>query len=191
MATHDIMPWSSPRGGHDRVLTFRMGALSTDITTNTSFRAGEPMLQAVGTGDIDVIADGALNPGTNHYVAAASSQQLISLNGGTSGAATHNIEVPVWAFFGPDAGYFVTQYVVTGSDVQLTTAQKDAIFVGDTVGLNRDNTATGVANNGENGRFSVDTGGTGLKLINKLDDRGRQSDISGQPTVFFVVTHDA
>lgn len=188
MATQDIMPYDSHMGGHTRVHHFRMGAATTSATADTSWRQGEVLLQNVAAGDIDVIADGTENVTTNHYIAAAGSADLLQTHGATSGAATHDILVPVYPLTGPFASTFITRFVVTGSDVLLTSAEKDAILVGDTVGLWRDNTATGVTNNGENGRFAVDTGATGLKLLRKLDANGNDCDgPNGGTCVFFVV----
>jgi hypothetical protein len=191
MATQDIMPFNSPHGGHDRIVTARLGALSTINTTNTSFREGEPLLLDVAAGDVNVIADGDSNVTTNHYIAAVSSQGVIETHNLTSGAATHDALVQMYPMTGADAPYFISQYVVTGaaSDVLLTSAQKDAILVGDTLGIHRDNTATGITNNGENGRMSFDTNGTGLKLVRKLDANLRDTDGPlGGTCVWFVVT---
>lgn len=188
MARFDIMPVTDPLGGHARVATARLGALSTVNTADTSFREGEVLLVDTAVGDVNVIADGIENITTDHYIAAVSSEGIITFHGFTSGAATHDAVVQMYPLTGADAPYFITQYAVTSTDTQLTTAQKDAILVGDTVGLWRDNTATGDTNNGENGRFSVNTAGTGLKLVRKLDADFRDADISGAGTVYFVVT---
>ena len=188
MARFDIMPADAALGGHNRVSHIRMGALTTNRTADTSWREGEVMLLNVSAGDIDVIPDGTENITINHYIAAAASEDLIAYHNGTSGAATHDIMVPCYPLLGPDAGTFITQYVVTGSDTQLTSTQKDAILVGDTVGLWRDNTATGITRNGENGRFAVDTGATGLRVLAKLDANGRDCDgPNGGTCVYFVV----
>jgi hypothetical protein len=187
MARYDIRPSDAPHGGHNRVLHFTVGASSTFNTADTSWREGEVLLQDVAAGDINVIADGVEAVTTNHYIAAASSQATLELAGVASGSATPRVTVPVYPLTGPDAGTFITANVVTGSDTLLTSAQKDAILVGDTVGLWRDNTATGAVNDGENGTFAVDTGSTGLKLLRKLDANGRDTDVSGQTCVFFVV----
>lgn len=191
MATHDIMPHTSPLGQVNRVVTARMGALTTNRTADTSWRTGEVLIINTAVGDVDVIADGIEDILTTHYIAAAGSEDLIQANNGTSGAATHNITVPMYPLTGPNAGYFITRFAVTSSDTLLTQAQMDAILVGDTVGLWRDNVATGVAGSGENGRFSVNTAGTGLKLVQKLDTLGRDSDQTGSGTTFFVVTTNA
>jgi len=187
MARFDIRPFASPRGGHDMVLHFTTDSTATYLTADSSWREGEVLLQDVAAGDIQVIADGVEAVTTNHYIAAASSQAVLEAKGVASGTATPGVTVPVYPLTGPNSGYFITRNVVTGSDTQLTSAQKDAILVGDTVGLWRDNTATGVASNGENGTFSVDTGSTGLKLLRKLDAQGRDTDVSGQTCVYFVV----
>lgn len=187
MARYDIRPVNSPRGGHSTVIAFPVGASSTYNTADTSWREGEVLLQNVAAGDIDVIADGVEAVTTNHYIAAESSQFALESRGIASGDATPAALVSVYPITGPDAGHFITRNVVTGSDTQLTSAQKDAILIGDTVGLWRDNTATGVTNNGENGTFSVDTGSTGLKLLRKLDAQGRDTAESGATCVYFVV----
>jgi len=187
MARYDIRPFESPMGGHTKVLHFPVGASSTFNTADTSWREGEVLLQNVAAGDIDVIADGVEAVTTNHYIAAESSQAVLEFRGIASGTAAPAALVAVYPLTGPDAGTFITRNVVTGSDTLLTSAQKDAILVGDTVGLWRDNTATGVTNDGENGTFAVDTGSTGLKLLRKLDANGRDTAESGGTCVFFVV----
>lgn len=169
------------------IVHFAVGDASTYNTADTSWREGEVLLQNVAAGDIDVIADGTENITTNHYIAAESSQHVLELRGLASGGATPRAMVACYPLTGPHAGNFITSNVVTGSDTLLTSAQKDAILVGDTVGLWRDNTATGVTNNGENGTFAVDTGATGLKLLRKLDAQGRDTVMSGQTCVYFVV----
>ena len=187
MAKRDINVHAAAEGGSEMVLHFPVGASSTFNTADTSWREGEVLLQNVAAGDIDVIADGVEAVTTNHYIAAESSQAVLEFRGIASGTAAPRALVAVYPLTGPQAPQFITRFVVTGSDTQLTSAQKDAILVGDTVGLWRDNTATGIANDGENGRFSVDTGGTGLKLLRKLDAQGRDTAESGQTCVFFVV----
>jgi hypothetical protein len=149
-----------------------MGALSTSTAANTSWREGEIGLLAAATGDIDVIADGAESVTTNHYIFATSSEGEIQKGNLTSGAATHDWLVPVYPLTGPDAGEFVTENVVTNSDVLLTAAQIAALFPGDTCGLWRDNTAGGVG--AENGVFALDTNAAGgLKIVRILDSLGR------------------
>lgn len=187
MGLQDIMPFASPHGGHDKIYMIQMGALTTSATTSTSWRQGEMMLQAVGTGDIDVIPDGIEDVTTNHFIAATSSEHELQLANLTSGAATHAWLVPMYPLTGPDAGQFISQYAVTGSDTLLTTTQKEAILVGDTVGLWRDNVAVTL---GENGRFSVNTGGAGLKLIRKLDVNKNDTAMTGNEAVWFVVESD-
>ena len=185
MATQDIMPYDSAHGGHERIVHFHMADSVTDNTTNTSWRAGEVLIQVPATGEISVIADGIENVLVTHYIAAAGSADLIQYHNSTSGAATHAIMVPCYPITGNEGGTFITENAVTSSDTLLTAAQMDALFVGDTVGLWRDNTATGVANNGENGTFSVNSAGTGLQLIRKLDALGREG-IEGRIVVYAV-----
>lgn len=191
MSKRDIRPFDSHQGGHTRVYIYLVGGSSTYNTADTSWREGEVLLVDVAAGDINVIADGTENVTTNHYIAAESSEGILTMAGVASGTALPRVMTACYPLTGPDAGTFITRNVVTGSDTLLTSAQKDAILVGDTVGLWRDNTATGVVNDGENGTFAVDTGATGLKLLRKLDANGRDCDISGQTCVYFVVGTNA
>jgi hypothetical protein len=159
-----------------------MGALTTSATASTSWEVGEPLLLAVATGDIDLVADGATNPTANLiFIAAASSAGLLQLHNGVSGAATHNIMVPCWAL---ESGCeYVAKWMYTASDV-IIAMDPAVIFVGDTVGLWRDDLAGGTGPNAEslagvNGDFGVNTGGTGLSITGYLDADGRHANESG------------
>jgi hypothetical protein len=191
MATRDIMPYMSPRGGHDFIVTASTEDATTRIVTNTSFREGEPLFMTVAAGTMAVIDDGASAVTTNFYVAAVSSAGLLNLNEIADATTPCNIPISMYPLTGPNAGHFVCQYIVTNSDTQLTAAERLAIMVGDTVGLWRDNTATGVANNGENGRMSIDTNTTGMSITRKLDVLGRDADISGQAVHSYVFINNS
>jgi len=190
MATHDIMPYESPLGGHDAIVTASTTDAATRIVTNTSFREGEMLLLDVATGCVAVIPDGIEAVTTNHYIAACSSEGLLELNNIADATTPCNLTVAMYPLTGPNAGSFVTKYICTTTDTQLTAAERLLIMVGDTVGLHRDNTATGVAHNGENGRFGINTASTGLKITKKLDALGRDADISGEAVAAFVVISD-
>lgn len=192
MARFDIMPFTAHQGGHNMVLPFPVGDASTFNTANTSWREGEVLLLDAAAGDINVIADGIENVLIGHYIAAESSQFALESRGIASAAATPAATVSCYPIVGREAGAFITTNAVTSSDTLLTSAQMDAILIGDTVGLWRDNTATGVANDGENGTFAVNTAGTGLQLLRKLDADGRDVHMVGAAgTVFFVVGNNA
>ena len=184
MAIHDIMPWTAAEGGHEIIVTAQMEDAATIDTADTSWLQGEVLLLDPTTGNVQVIADGIENVTAFHYIAAAGSGGLITHNNLVEGATPMNVMVPMYPLLGPSSGFFYTENVVTSSDTQLTAAQKAAIFVGDTVGLWRDNTAVA---GGPNGTFSVNTAGTGLQVFKKLDAQGRDSDISGAACLAFVI----
>lgn len=190
MARHDIMPFESPHGGHDAIVTASTEDATTRIVTNTSFREGEPLFMTVAAGTMAVADDGAIAVTTNFYIAAVSSEGLLDHYNVADATTPCNITIPMYPLTGPDAGSFVTEYIGTNSDVALTAAERLAIMVGDTVGFRRDNVATGDVGNGENGRFMIDTGSTGLKITKKLDAAGRDADISGQAVARYVVISD-
>lgn len=118
MGFRDIWPFFSEHGGHDRVHSYRMGALVTNDTEDTSWSQGYWLVIDAAVGDINMEVDGAVDPaGGLHYIAAASSADLITANGGTSGAATHDIYVPVYDVYG--GAEFWTRNVTDTNDTQI------------------------------------------------------------------------
>lgn len=125
MAARDIMPALSEHGGHNSVRHFRMGALTTDATEDTSWLEGEVLLLDGAAGDINYGGVGAAGTisaaGGLTFVAAASSAGLIAAAGGTSGAATHNIMVPCYDM-ADDQQVWVTRNVFDNSDTNIGPA---------------------------------------------------------------------
>ena len=175
MARHDIMPYLSEHGGHRRTVSFQVGGGTTDTGEDTSWRAGNVVRVDAAVGDVNPHVDGAADPADGtYYIAAADSQGLISLNGGTSGGATHLFEVPCYDL--ADGQEFVTANVYNNSDTELDL---DTGFqVGDTADLWVDD-ATATLDGHNHG---IDINGDFFTITRKLDALGRNSDISGDTT---------
>jgi len=122
----------------------------------------------VASGEIEAAYDGAVDPAlATVYISAAGSAGLIQAEGGTSGAAAHDITVPV---YDPrDGSEYVTANVYNNSDVELTVGD---LTVGTTCGFWVDDGAA--AHN-----HGLDTNGTGVEITRILDALGRDAAISG------------
>jgi hypothetical protein len=169
MAAYDIMPFTAAVSRP--VLTFRMGALTTDGAEDTSWNVGEVLRVEAAVGDINEHTDGAADPSDGtYYLAAAGSAELILANGGTSGADTHDIYVPVYDMTQGDE--FVTANVVSGDDTQLALTVAAGVVVGVTGDLWTDDAAAAHVHN-------LDIGGNFFVITRRLDALGRDADISG------------
>ncbi len=180
MAFRDIRPYSSARGDHTRILHFRMGALTTDSAEDTSWLEGNIMLLSNTVGDIDAHIDGTLAPdGGLAYLAAAGSADLILKNGGTSGAATHDIMVPVYDFTQGDE--FTTANISAGDDTQLDL-DSATVLIGTTADLWVDDSVATMVGH----LHGLDNAGDYFVITRKLDANGRNSLITGETTVEIV-----
>ena len=189
MPIDDIRPFASQNGGHDKIQYFRMGALTTATSgQDTSWERGYWMINNAGQADMDVATDGddPVTVGSNLYVAAASSAGLIQSRGGTDGAATHAIRVPV---YDPYSGMeFKTRNVFSGDDTNLgpISGGGDGTMTGILVGTTYnvwvdDSTATMVGH-----VHGLDLAGDFFEITRLIDDLGEDTYISGN-TVDWII----
>lgn len=177
MAARDIMPFISERGGHNRVIAIRMGGGTTTATEDTSWLEGEVVEIDAAAGDLNASgtgAGGAEDPaGGLHYIAAASSESLINKFQATSGAATHNIMVPVYDLY--DGGEFVTRNVYNNSDTNIGPAG-DGTMTGVLVGVTCDLWVDDSAAAHDHG---LDINGDYFIITRILDANGEDTAVSG------------
>lgn len=163
MAEQSIVPFASPHGGTSRSAPFKVAASTSYNTAETCWKKGEVCIVtsgAVGAANA-VIADGATNHNPAiHYLACSNSEGELLMRNVASIATTIN----VLANFTPIMGEqeFMTRNYFTASD---TLVVPTVTAVGEICGWWRDNTTTF----GTNGRFGLDTGGTGLIVTRVLD----------------------
>lgn len=179
MARFDIMPYRAELGGHVRVQSFQVGGGVTNDTEDTSWRTGNIVRVDAAVGDINPHVDGTADPSDGtYYIAAADSEAVISINGGTSGATTHAFECSVYDL--NDGTEFTTANVYNASDTELDL---DTGFqVGDTADLWVDDATATV--DGHNHGLNV--AGDWFTITRKLDADGKNSDISGATTTAIV-----
>ena len=174
MAARDIMPFVSEHGGTSRIVSYRMGALTTNDTEDTSWLEGEVLVVNAAVGDIDAEIDGAADPaGGLHAIAAGSSQGLISVNNGTSGATTHAITVPCYDIY--DGGEFVTRNVYNNSDTNIGPNGSGAM-TGVLVGVTADFWVDDSATAHEHG---LDINGDFFVITRILDANNKDTYLSG------------
>ena len=188
MPVDDIRPFASEHGGHDLLRYFRMGTNVTDTGENSSWERGYWMLNIIASAhtlpftgnDVDDPA------GRDIYVAAASSAGLIQSRGGTSGAATHAIRVPVYDIY--SGAEFKTRNVFNNTDTNLgpISGGGDGTMTGVVVGATADiyvddSTATMVGH-----VHGIDINGDWFEITRLLDDLGEDTFISGN-TVDWIV----
>ena len=184
MPARDIMPFVTLTGKHPALHYFRMGALTTgDTTENTGWETGYLMVLAPGTGDIDCFAgNDVLAPSAAiNFIAAAGSNELLQLHNGTSGAATHDIYVPVYSL--SDGQEFITRNVVNGNDTALTPIEGNGVFLGVTCDFRADDAVATKAGH----IHAIDLSGDGMIITRILDDQGRDSHLPGAGTPTQVV----
>ena len=182
MPAYDIMPFRSEHGGVPPIHYFRMGALTTADTENTSWLAGHVMTLDPAAGDINAHTDGAVAAGaTTTFISAASSADLLQLHNGTSGAATHNIYVPCYSLF--DGTEFITRFAYNNSDTELAITSGGGIFQGVTGDLWCDDVVTTLVGH----RFGFDINGDGAIVTRVLDQQGRDSAMDGAGTGYWLV----
>lgn len=188
MAQDDIRPVVDAHGGHKLMRHFRMGALTTDATEDTSWERGEILLLDAAVGDINPAgtgAGGAEDPsGGLHYIAAAGSSELIAHNNGTSGAATHDISVPVYDV--NNGGEFKTQNVYSNSDTNLGPGGNGAmtgVLIGVTCDFWVDDSATAHIH-------GIDINGDYFTITRIVDSEGRDTWLTGNDPawVYFAKT---
>jgi hypothetical protein len=182
MPAQDIMPFRSEHGGVPPLYYFRMGALTTDTTEDTSWEVGYILTLDPSAGDINAEVDGAVAPSKKTtFIAAASSADLIQLHNGTSGAATHNIYVPCYSL--ADGTEFITRWAYNNSDTELAITAAGGIYQGVTGDLwVDDGTATMVGH-----RHGFDINGDGCIVTRVLDEQGRDSAEVGAGTGYWLV----
>lgn len=180
MGFRDIWPFFSEHGGHDRAHGYRMGALTTDDTQDTSWEQGYWLAVDAAVGDINEVVDGAVDPaGGLHYIAAASSAALIKTNGGTSAAATHDIIVPVFDVYG--GAEFWTRNITDTDDTQIGpisgggSGAMTGVLIGVTAdGWVDDTTATMIGH-----AHGIDINGDFFVITRLLDVNNRDSWLTG------------
>ena len=188
MPVDDIRPFASEHGGHDKLVYFRMGNLTTKTSgEDTSWERGYWMLDVVADADMNVATDGddpAAEP--NIYVAAASSAGLIQTRGGTDGAATHAIRVPCYDVY--SGMEFKTRNVFSGTDTNLgpISGGGDGTMSSVVVGADADiwvddSTATMVGH-----VHGLDIAGDFFDITRILDDLGEDTYISGRTADWIV-----
>ena len=194
MPVDDIMPFTSEHGGLDRILYFRMGASTTNTGENDSWERGYWMIYNQGAADIDAANTDQEDPAsiTNPiYVSAASSAGLIQTRGGTSGAATHAIRVPVYDIY--SGMEFRTRHVFSNSDTDLGPVSgggngtMTSVVVGATADVYiDDSTATMVGH-----VHGLDITGNWFEITRILDATGEDTFISGATADWIVFRSQA
>ena len=184
MASFDIMPAVSEHGGHSRIVGLPVGGSTSLATADTSWQIGEVCTIDEAAGDVNVSADGALDPTTLTAVlvlAAGSSQgEIIKAAGlaGTTGDADGNL-APFYTFE-PGVEY-QTRNVFNNSDTNIGPGGSGAmtgVLVGVTADLWRDNAGT-VGTNTANGNFGIDINGNYFTITGIFDALGRPTSVSG------------
>jgi hypothetical protein len=176
MAARDIMPFTAATARP--ALSFRMGALTTDSTEDTSWNIGEVLILDAAVGDINEHPDGTLAPdGGLAYLAAAGSAELIALAGATSGAATHAIEVPCWDVTGGEE--FVCTNVYSGDDTELALTVAAGVIPGITADFWTDDSAAAH-------KHGLNIAGDYFVITRMLDADNRNFLISGAACVKVV-----
>ena len=146
------------------------------------------MINDAAQADMNVVTDGddPVTVGANIYVAAASSAGLIQSRGGTDGAATHAIRVPVYDIY--SGMEFKTRNVFNGGDTNLgpVSGGGDGTMTGIVVGTTYnvwvdDSTATMVGH-----VHGLDLAGDFFEITRLIDDLGEDTYISGN-TVDWIV----
>lgn len=182
MAKQSIIAFSSPHGGVSRVEPYKIAGSTSYSTAETSWVEGEVVILQLGAGVIGaaqaVIDDGPENHNPIiHFIAATSSEGEMSMRNIASAAATIN----ALGRFIPVRGEqeFMTRNVHNNADAITVPTIAD---VGNTCGWWRDNTTSF----GINGRFGIDTNGTGLIITRVLDANYDDIGQTGNAGVFAV-----
>ncbi len=185
MAKHDIMPFNSPHGGTTRVSYLRINDATSSRTANTSHRQGEVLVPVTGDCGIVIANDGTVFTAEFNVVAASDTEGEIQMGNLTDVTGTNdNWMVPVWRFeMGQE---WITQNLFSGTDTAVVPTTE---HIGDYANFWRNNAATGVTANGENGTMGLDLGtqtGTPFLITRVLDSNKRDILISGNTGVFVV-----
>ena len=187
MGFRDIRPYASHEGSHIRPVHFKManGTTAEEDTTaaqDTTWLEGD--ILALGTNTVSKHPAAAADPSTgDFFLAAAGSRDLIVKNGSSSGAADHPIMVPTIPF--TQGSRFTTANVYNNSNTLLDLDA--AVDVGMTAGLWVDDTVTNAAGH----VHGIDINGSYFRITAKLDADGRNSLITGQPTVEVIFERNA
>lgn len=130
MAALDVMPFEAGEN-KPTARSFRIGALTTNDTEDSSWLVGNWMVFNAGADDIDALTDGTDDPVSgNIFVSTTSSRGEIQSKGLTSGAATHAARTTVLQV--TKGAQFITKNAFNGDDTNIGPAGTNTIGVGDT-----------------------------------------------------------
>jgi hypothetical protein len=167
MANQDIIPFASPHGGHSSIRPIKIAGSTSYVTAETSWQKGEVGILtsgAIGAANA-VIANGATNHNPAiHLVSVSSSQGELTIPNVASATATIAVLSPWIPVLGEQE--FLTRNLFNNSNTAVVPL---ITHVGDICGWWRDNSITTGGGSGPNGRFGLDTNGTGLIITRVLN----------------------
>ncbi len=177
MATGDVMPFTSPLGGHMRMISAIVENSAGAVVA--TFKPGE-WVELLATGMVDELAAGSATVSDVHYIAAENATANLRRIGdarygtGPNSAAAFNVSL----FDLDHSVEFITKNVYTASDT-LVTSSLGLANINDYVRIRV--TAAGA--------HGVDTGtadSTDFIITRLLDSLGRDIASSGQTCVYCV-----
>jgi hypothetical protein len=170
MANLDIMPFTAPRGGHDRMVTFERAAAATYNVGNWVLENGAGVIDEVAAGTEAIVSN-------THFISAEDAEANIARIGDTRyvdppNTARGDSVYPLW----DENVEFVTRNVYNNSDTNIGPAGDGTttIAVGDLVQGWVTVAVAGVSDHG----LDVNVAGN-LEVTRLLDALGRDTYLSG------------